>query len=73
MFEIVRHIEGYCRYVMVRMRLLDELQLEMTAFCTYLTAHSVVVDMVCSEDRSGISGAEGLELLEDTEELRSDL
>ena len=73
MFEIVRHIEGYCRYVMVRMRLLDELKLEMTAFCTYLTAHSVVIDMVCTEHRSSVSRTEGLELLENTEELRSDL
>ena len=55
------------------MRLLDKLQLEVTAFRTHLTAHSVVVYIICTEYRSSIARSERLKLLEDTQELWSDL
>ena len=71
--EEVGHVERYCRDVMVRMRLLDEFEFEMAAFCTDLASHSIVVDILRQEDRSTVAGSERLELLQDTQELRRDL
>ena len=73
MVEIVGHIKGYGRYMMVRMRLLNELKLKMTAFSTHLASHAVVIYVIGTEDRSRISRSERLELLEDTKEFRRDL
>ena len=46
--EVVGHIEGYRRNVMVRLRFLDELELEVPALGTYLADISIVIYIVCS-------------------------
>ena len=48
---------------MIWVRFLDELELQMTAFGTHLSSHSIVIDIFGEEDRSGIAGTERLELL----------
>ena len=73
MVEIVRHIECYCRYMVVRMRLLDEFELKMSSLSSYFTSHTVIIDVIGTEHRSSITWTERLELLEDTQELRCDL
>ena len=73
MVEEISHVERYGRDMMVRMRLLNEFKLEMTAFCSYLTSHSVVIYVFSKEHRRCVSRTERLELLEDTQELRRDL
>ncbi len=70
MVEEVGHIEGDGGDMVIWMRFLDEFELEMASLSTDLTSHSVVIDVLCKEYRSGIPGAERLELLQDTEELR---
>jgi len=71
--EVVGHIEGYRRNVMVRLRFLDELELEVPALGTYLADISIVIYIVCTENRHAVARSERLELLQDAEELRSDL
>ena len=73
MVKEVGHIEAYCRDVMVWMRLLYELELEVTAFRTYLAAHSVVIHVLRKEYRRAVARTEWLELLQYTEELRCNL
>ena len=71
--EEVGHVEGDGGDVVIRMRLLDEFEFEVAAFCTYLAAHAVVIHIFRQEYRSAVARAERLELLEDAEELRCDL
>ena len=53
------------------MGLLDEFQLEVSSFCADLTYASVVIYIVCPEDRHAVARSERLELLEDSQEFRS--
>ena len=69
----VGHIEGYGRDVMIWMRFLDELELEVASFSSHLAAHTVVIYIVSTEYWCMVARAERLDLLEDPEELRSDL
>ena len=73
MVEVVGHIEGNGRDVVVWMRLLDKLKLQMAALCSDLTDISVIIYVVRTEDGHAVARAKRLELLEDTKELRCDL
>ena len=57
--------------MVIWMGLLDEFQLEVSSFCTDLSDASVVIYIVCPEDRHAVARSERLELLEDSQELWS--
>ena len=73
MVEERGHIEGYGGDMVVRVRFLDEFELEMASFSTYLASHSVVIYVFGKEYRGAVSRAERLELLQYAQELRRDL
>ena len=73
MVEEISHIECNGRDVMVRMRFLDKFKLEMASLGTDLSSVTVVIYIIGKEHRGIVSRSERLELLQDTEELRSDL
>ena len=69
-FEAGGHVEADGGNLVVGLRFLDEFELEVLAGGANLAAVAVVVDVFGEEDRGLVAGAEGLELLEDAEELR---
>ena len=67
------HVEADGGDLAVGLGFLHEVQLEVDTAGTHFAAVSGIIDIVRQEDRVRISGAEGLELLEDTEELGRNL
>ena len=73
MGEEVGHVEGYGRYLVIRLGFLDEFQLEMLSTGTHLAAGAVVIDILRQENGSIVARSERLELLEYAAEFRGDL
>ena len=61
--EVSRHVECDCRYMMIWMGLLDKFELEVSSLRSNLADASVVIYVVCAEDRHAVARSERLELL----------
>ena len=72
MVEMFGLVESYRRKMTVRLRFLDQFELEMSGICPHLATVAVVIDIFRQEYGRRISRSERLELLQNPDEFGSD-
>ena len=73
MLEVCRHIEGDGRNLMIWLRFLYQFKFQMLSSGAYLSAVSVVIDILGHENRGTVTRSERLELLQNPEKFRRNL